>query len=156
MSPDLQHLQSEISRRRILQYGAVALGGMGLLAACGGGSTSTTSTGSGTPVLGGTFNVGMITNGAAETLNPGAGTAYPDNLRAYQLYDLLFTVGANLEIEPMLATSAEPDASRTLWTFRLRDGVTWHDGSPSRQTMWCTRSGHGPRRRISLTQWPAR
>lgn len=32
--------------------------------------------------------------------------------------------------EPVLATSWEHDAAGTTWTFHLREGVTWHDGTP--------------------------
>ena len=32
--------------------------------------------------------------------------------------------------EPVLAESWDHDAAGTTWTFHLRDGVTWHDGTP--------------------------
>lgn len=34
------------------------------------------------------------------------------------------------EIEPALATSWETSEDGTVWTFTLREGVTWHDGEP--------------------------
>jgi ABC-type transport system substrate-binding protein len=33
-------------------------------------------------------------------------------------------------VEGMLASSWEHDAAGTTWTFHLREGVTWHDGTP--------------------------
>ncbi len=35
-----------------------------------------------------------------------------------------------LELRPALATDWEPDADATAWTFTLREGVTFHDGTP--------------------------
>jgi peptide/nickel transport system substrate-binding protein len=32
--------------------------------------------------------------------------------------------------QPGLALSAESNADASIWTFHLRDGVTWHDGKP--------------------------
>jgi peptide/nickel transport system substrate-binding protein len=84
----------------------------------------------GTPVVGGTFTAGLITGGTAETINPGLASYYPDILRVWQLYDPLFEVGPNLAMVPRLAVSAEPNKDATVWTFRLRSGVVWHDGKP--------------------------
>ncbi len=33
-------------------------------------------------------------------------------------------------LEPQLATSWSSNADASVWTFKLRDGVTWHDGEP--------------------------
>jgi peptide/nickel transport system substrate-binding protein len=35
-----------------------------------------------------------------------------------------------LEVEPALATSWSANADATVWTFKLRHGVKWHDGQP--------------------------
>jgi peptide/nickel transport system substrate-binding protein len=35
-----------------------------------------------------------------------------------------------LSVEPALAVAWQPNADGTVWTFTLRDGVTWHDGKP--------------------------
>jgi peptide/nickel transport system substrate-binding protein len=123
-----------LTRRRLLQVGAggaVALG----VAACGG-SSSSTKTSSSTqtaaqalkPVRGGTLTAGMITGGPSETLNPGILAQEPDLMRAGALFDPLVGVTADLNVVPWLAESWEPNKSATEWTFRLRDGVTWHNG----------------------------
>jgi peptide/nickel transport system substrate-binding protein len=141
--PD-QALHSEaVTRRRFLAaagYGGLALGTAGLVAACGSSGTgaaaqasSTTNrltAGGGTPVRGGTFTVGLVGAGASEQLYPGAVTGVPDVFRVQQLYDNLFNLGENLQLIPALALSAEPNADATVWTFRLRDGVHWHNGKP--------------------------
>lgn len=37
---------------------------------------------------------------------------------------------ANLELQPRIAESWAPNADGTEWTFKIRQGVTFHDGSP--------------------------
>lgn len=126
---------TDVTRRRFLTIGAqgaLALGGAGLLAACGSSSSSkvATSAGAGKPVRGGTFRVGMITAGSAETINPAHAVNNPDLLRIAQLYDNLFTVGPDVNLVPALALSAEPNKNATVWTLKLRPNVVWHDGKP--------------------------
>src|SRR5262249_16081235 len=96
------------------------------------GASSTTAAGV-KPIKGGTLNVGLITGGTAETLNPGTATVYPDQLRIAQLFDFLYQPGPGNEfhnLEPRPATAPEPNKDATAWTFKLREGVTWHDGKP--------------------------
>ncbi len=133
-----------ITRRKLIERGAAAgllVGGASVLAACGSGSggastssvvpgVSTTS-GGGTPVRGGTMTVGVVGAGPAETLNPVATATSGDFMRALQLFEPLFSMSEDLQsYHPHLAVSAEPNADASVWTVKLRDGVTWHDGSP--------------------------
>lgn len=46
------------------------------------------------------------------------------------VYDTLFWSTEDEEPDPWLAESAEPNEDGTVWTVKLRDGVTWHDGEP--------------------------
>ena len=47
------------------------------------------------------------------------------------IYDRFFRTTADLgELVPQLATSAEANEDYTEWTITLREGVTFHDGSP--------------------------
>ena len=130
-----------LTRRELLVAsgrGAVMLGATGLLASCGGGtSTGATSAGllpvsagGGTPVKGGTFTVGVLGAGASEQLYPGSVGGPADYVRIQQLYDNLFNISSDssLGILPALALSAEPNHDATVWTFKLRDGVHWHNG----------------------------
>lgn len=128
---------TDITRRRLMTLGAqgvLALGGAALLASCGGSkspSSVPTISGGGKPVRGGTFRVGMITAGSAETINPAHAVNNVDLLRIAQLYDNLFTVGPDVKtLVPALALSAEPNKDATVWTLKLRPNVKWHDGTP--------------------------
>jgi peptide/nickel transport system substrate-binding protein len=48
-----------------------------------------------------------------------------------QIYDTLITYKQGTsELAPALATSWTPNADGTEWTFTLREGVTFHDGTP--------------------------
>jgi peptide/nickel transport system substrate-binding protein len=71
----------------------------------------------------------MLTNGSAETIDVRSLVNTPDYLRSDNLLDpLFFQVPGGTA--PGLATSAEPNSDATIWTLKLRDGVTWHDGKP--------------------------
>jgi peptide/nickel transport system substrate-binding protein len=131
--PDREHPTGP-TRRDVLRYGvagAVALGASGLLAACHSGSGSQSpSTAAGPPKRGGTLTVGLISGGQTESLDPWTAFATNDYARVINLYDSLFEYDDNLAVHPALAESGEPNADNTEWTIRLRQGVTFHDGSP--------------------------
>ena len=112
--------------------GALAVAGASLLASCGGtsGGPSTSSTSASRPTRGGTLRLGIFTGGSAEQLLPSF-NFQADISRSLQLYDRLFDCAADLRtLIPRLALSAEPNRDATVWTFKLRSGVVWHDGKP--------------------------
>lgn len=49
---------------------------------------------------------------------------------AYTVFDPLVQIDAEGQIQPYLAESVTPNDDLTEWTVVLRDGVTFHDGSP--------------------------
>lgn len=131
-----------ITREELLKRagaGALALSAGGLLAACGsnGGSTTagaaaTTGAAGGDPIRGGTLRVGLAAGGAVGSNYPGTLGGGGDFFMVQQVYDNLFNTSAesDLHLEPALCLSAEPNADATVWTLKLRDEVTWHDGKP--------------------------
>jgi peptide/nickel transport system substrate-binding protein len=85
----------------------------------------------GTPKRGGTFTVGVITAGSAENMFPGTISVPPDYARQMSLYNYLFYPSTDAASPvPGLALSAEPNADASVWTFHLRPGLLWHDGTP--------------------------
>lgn len=46
------------------------------------------------------------------------------------IMERLFESGENGELIPVLGLSASPSDDQTIWTIKLRQGVTFHDGSP--------------------------
>src|SRR3989475_6016221 len=80
------------------------------------------------PQRGGTLRVGL--NADPPNLDPHQSTAAVDRQVFQNLYDKLVDINQNLEIVPMLATSWQiADGGRT-YTFKLRQGVVFHDGTP--------------------------
>src|SRR5256886_34618 len=80
------------------------------------------------PQRGGTLRVGL--NADPPNLDPHQSTAAVDRQVFQNLYDKLVDINQNLEIVPMLATSWQiTDGGRT-YTFKLRQGVVFHDGTP--------------------------
>jgi peptide/nickel transport system substrate-binding protein len=96
-----------------------------------GGATTTadgtaTTAGGGGPVPGGTLSVATEPGAIRD---PALASARSDILLNQQVYDWLVEVGDNNELLPGLATAWEsPDGK--VWTFTLREGVTFSNGQP--------------------------
>jgi peptide/nickel transport system substrate-binding protein len=54
----------------------------------------------------------------------------PDIARAFQLYEPLAIRNPDYELEMVLAESIEAGKSPDMWTIRIREGVTFHNGKP--------------------------
>jgi peptide/nickel transport system substrate-binding protein len=81
-----------------------------------------------TPKRGGTLRVATQSASTADTLDPGRGTQTTDYDRAFVFFNGLVLLDSKLAAQPELAESfTTPDAK--VWTFKLRPGVTFHDGS---------------------------
>ncbi len=128
-----------VSRASMIGLGAPLIGA--ILAACGSdsdGTTGGTTAEGGTTAPGGTAAAGAIKQGGtlriaaqkpAGPLDPVAmadlGTYTPVVTAFEYLVDIL---GA--DVKPMLAETWTPNADGSVWTFGLRKGVKWHDGTP--------------------------
>jgi len=146
------YAQNRISRRSFLRRGVIvglSAPFMGsVLAACGDGEsegsggndtgsgdngTDTTAGGSGggEPVAGGDLRVGIQFGDANSGLDP----LNMLDLGTYnvlsQSFEYLVGLGTDGNIGPRgLAESWTPNDDGSAWTFTLREGVTWQDGSP--------------------------
>jgi peptide/nickel transport system substrate-binding protein len=118
-----------LSRRGLLGTG-MALGLGALLTACGGSPTAEFPTPTGPPVHGGRLRVGLAGGGAADTLDAHSPVSTTDIARVVNLYEALLYRDENYDLQPLLATSATPDAQARVWTVKLRPGVVFHDGRP--------------------------
>lgn len=111
-----------------------------LLTACGGGAPAATeaSTGDATPapaeateapaVSGGTLTLGIPVE--PETLDPGDAVYVQEQFILMNIFDSLLSISPDGELHPSLATTWEPNADYSEFTFSLRDDVTFHDGTP--------------------------
>ena len=75
---------------------------------------------------GGTLKVGMVA--AFATIDPPLVTELAPLNIVQHTYDTLVMRNPDLTHQPMLATSWEPNADATQWTFKLRKGVKFHHG----------------------------
>ncbi|HML13120.1 MAG TPA: ABC transporter substrate-binding protein [Xanthobacteraceae bacterium] len=57
-------------------------------------------------------------------------TAYISRNHGYMIYDTLFAMDEQGEIKPQMVDKYEVSADKLLYTFTLRDGLLWHDGTP--------------------------
>ena len=68
--------------------------------------------------------------GEPDQLDPNKTSAYFSFEVLENVYDTLVEPDANLEMRPALAESWDVSPDQLTWTFHLRRGVTFHDGSP--------------------------
>ena len=81
-----------------------------------------------TPPQGGTLRLGIGDFDSGETLDPQVNeTKFMQNLQ-WQLRNNLIEIGAGGVLVPELATSWESNDDLTVWTFKLREGVEFHNG----------------------------
>src|SRR5260221_4896946 len=62
-------------------------------------------------------------------IDPGFTTAYITRDHGYMVYDTLLAEDSNFSIQPQMADWTVSD-DRLTYTFTLRDGLKWHDGTP--------------------------
>jgi len=72
----------------------------------------------------------VMQNEAPRSMDPGNQTATFTATVLDPMYEGLLKMSSELKLEPALATSWSSDASGLIWTFKLRSGVTFHDGTP--------------------------
>ena len=80
------------------------------------------------PKKGGTLK--LIPNADLKVLDPIWTTAYITRNHGYMVYDVLFALDAQLHVQPQMVDTWEVSADGLHYTFRLRPGLTFHDGTP--------------------------
>ncbi len=68
--------------------------------------------------------------GEPDQLDPQKSTAYFSFEVLENVFDTLVEPDDNLEMRPALAESWQVSGDQLTWTFHLRPGISWHDGSP--------------------------
>ncbi|MBV7396909.1 ABC transporter substrate-binding protein [Mameliella sediminis] len=82
-----------------------------------------------TPKRGGTLRFAWDVHGPGDTLDPNAMFTSLDFARGRMTYNNLVRMQEDLTVGPELATEWAPNKDATEWTFKLRQGVEFHDGS---------------------------
>lgn len=103
---------------------AAALGACGIPT----GQESEGAAGEGVPQRGGTLRVAV--SDAITTFDPALPTTVADIWVAMSTYEPLVWRKENGEIQPLLATTWDVSDDLLTWTFTLRQGVTFHHGTP--------------------------
>jgi len=65
-----------------------------------------------------------------QILDPLSTTAYITRDHGFMIYDTLFGIDSDGQVQPQMVERWSVDAAQTTWTFTLRDGLQFHDGSP--------------------------
>ncbi len=71
----------------------------------------------------------VVPHADLKNIDPIWTTAYITRNHGYMVYDTLFAMDENLEPQPQMVESWEVSDDLTVWTFVLRDGLQWHDGT---------------------------
>ena len=135
---DLLHevLAGRVSRRDMMKR-AAALGlsasavstlSMAAVAVPGIGSVASAQEATPAPVAGGTLRMGMQADPTQFDPQSLSATAIWRSIE--NMYDTLTRIKPDLTIEPSLAESWDISEDGTVYTFHIRQGVTFHDGSP--------------------------
>ncbi|MEI4472356.1 ABC transporter substrate-binding protein [Frigidibacter sp. MR17.24] len=80
-----------------------------------------------TPEAGGVLRVAI--DQAVSVIHPLLTRVNPEYMTAELLYSGLTRLGRDMQAEPDLATEWQANDDLTVWTFKLRPGVTFHDGA---------------------------
>ena len=130
-----EFVAGRISRRDFLRRGAVVgisipvLGAV--LSACGSSSSPSAGASSSPAAVGkagATIKVGIIVPAAA--INPVTIADQGGIDMLGQAGEYLVFSDEHLTLQPQLATSWKPNSTADVWTFKIRQGVKFHDGSP--------------------------
>jgi peptide/nickel transport system substrate-binding protein len=114
-----------------------------------------------TPQRGGILRFGVGDLSKSERLDPALATSASYYL-VILIYDTLVRRTQDFRVTPALAESWEPNPGATSWTFHLRSGIRFHDGSAfsSRDVAWTLqrildpKTGCPLQSRLASSLWP--
>src|SRR6478609_7578093 len=72
----------------------------------------------------------LVAHSDLKVLDPIWTTAFITRNHGYMIYDVLFAKDAKGEIQPQMVDKYEVSPDKLTWTFTLRPGLEWHDGTP--------------------------
>ena len=100
------------------------------LDACGSSGTVTTTQTptSQKPKPGGTLRAGLTGGGAQDTFNPNVAATYPAFAGFASIYDTLISTDDHMQYNYSAASEVSSNSDATVWTIRLRPGITFHNG----------------------------
>ena len=72
----------------------------------------------------------VIPHADLKNIDPIWTTAYITRNHGYMVYDTLFAMDKDLKPQPQMVDTWSVSDDQLTWTFKLRDGLKWHDGAP--------------------------
>ena len=72
----------------------------------------------------------VIPHADLKNLDPIWTTAYISRNHGYMIYDTLFAMDESFTPQPQMVDTWNTSDDGLVWTFVLRDGLTFHDGAP--------------------------
>ena len=116
----------QVNRREFL----AAMGALGLSATAAGGLLTSAGALAATPKKGGLAKYANNLHGPDDQMDPIVFTSGIDYTRGIATYNGLIQFGDNMTLHPELAEEWSPNSNATEFTFKIRKGVEFHDGSP--------------------------
>ena len=78
----------------------------------------------------GAETIKAVMNSDLKILDPIWTTAYVQRGFGYLVWDTLFALDEKLQVQPQMVDKWEVSPDKLTWTFTLRDGLVWSDGTP--------------------------
>lgn len=131
----------KLERREFL----AALGALGVSASAAGGLLGASNALAATPKKGGSVRMASNLHGPDDQMDPIVFTSNIDYTRGRATYNNLIQFKDNLALAPELAEEWSVNSNATEFTFKIRKGVTFHDGSPltADDVVWSMRRHQG-------------
>lgn len=82
------------------------------------------------PSLASAQTLKVVMHSDVKVLDPIWSGAYITRNYGYMVYDVLFAMDEKFQVKPQMVDSYSASADGLTWTFKLRDGLEWHDGQP--------------------------
>src|SRR5215468_1944727 len=102
----------------------------------------------------------VVMHSDVKALDPVWSGAYITRNHAYMIYDTLFAIDEKLQVKPQMVESWSTSPDGLVWTFTLRDGLEWHDGTPvtsedcvASLKRWSARDSMGQKLALSLQEY---
>jgi peptide/nickel transport system substrate-binding protein len=102
----------------------------------------------------------VVMHSDVKALDPIWSGAYITRNHAYMIYDTLFAIDEKLQVKPQMVESWSTSPDGLTWTFTLRDGLEWHDGTPvtsedcvASLKRWSARDSMGQKLALSVQEY---
>jgi peptide/nickel transport system substrate-binding protein len=72
----------------------------------------------------------IVMHSDLKSVDPTWSGTYISRNHGYMVFDTLFAVDENFQIKPQMVDNWSTSEDGLTWTFKLREGLEWHDGTP--------------------------